>query len=149
MDEKLIIYRRNLPHWRLHGSSYYVTFRLHASQAPLAPAERTIIVSAIKHFDSQRFRLCSYVVMDDHCHMLLKPFEGLQSIMHSIRSYTANQLHKTTRSGTGQVWQREYYDRIVRNEDEFWEKVSYVITNPQRRWPDVREYEWTQWFPFE
>jgi REP element-mobilizing transposase RayT len=150
LEYGLFIYRRNLPHWRLDGSCYYVTFRLHPAQAPLTPEERTLIASAIKHFDGQRLKLCAYVVMDDHCHMIVKPFDGwrLDQLMHSIRSFTANQLHKTTRNGSGQVWQREYYDRIIRDEEEFWEKIYYIVTNPQRRWPSVTEYAWAEWFRF-
>jgi hypothetical protein len=44
---------------------------------------------------------------------------------------------------------REYYDRIICDEEEFWEKVYYIVSNPQRRWPNVTEYAWAEWFPFE
>jgi putative transposase len=43
---------------------------------------------------------------------------------------------------TGSFWQREYFDRLIRNENELeWAVVQYVITNPERArlkgWPWV------------
>ncbi len=42
----------------------------------------------------------------------------------------------------GQVWQHEYFDRIVRNDNELVEKLNYIVRNPWKRWPDVDEYRW-------
>ena len=54
MPEDFYIYRRNLPHWRLTGSVYFVTWRVHEKQTELRPDERSSVASAIKHFDGQR-----------------------------------------------------------------------------------------------
>jgi hypothetical protein len=43
----------------------------------------------------------------------------------------------------------EYYDRIVRDEADFREKVTYIINNPIKQWPGVTNYQWAEWFPFE
>lgn len=32
----------------------------------------------------------------------------------------------------GKVWQNESYDRVIRNEDEFLEKLKYIANNPTR-----------------
>ena len=32
----------------------------------------------------------------------------------------------------GKVWQNESYDRVIRNEDEFLEKLNYIASNPTR-----------------
>jgi REP element-mobilizing transposase RayT len=108
LEERLFSYRRNMPHWRLKGSTYYATWCLHESQRTLRDEEKSLIASAIKHFDGKRLKLYAYVVMQDHCHTVLSPHESftLQSLMHSIKSFTANQLQKGSRSGTGQIWQR-------------------------------------------
>jgi REP element-mobilizing transposase RayT len=98
---------------------------------------------AIKHFVGLRYNLAAYVVMDDHVHVLVAPSEklSLQEIIHSWKSFTTNQLQKNFRR-IGAIWQREYFDRIVRNERELMEKVNYILTNPARRWPELLDYEW-------
>ncbi|HEY3413912.1 MAG TPA: hypothetical protein VGM51_12795 [Armatimonadota bacterium] len=40
------------------------------------------------------------------------------------------------------IWQKDYYDRIVRDEAEYREKTAYVAGNPKRRWPDIVGYPW-------
>jgi hypothetical protein len=41
-----------------------------------------------------------------------------------------------------QVWQHEYFDRIVRDEKEFGQKLHYIVLNPWKRWPDIQHYPW-------
>jgi len=146
-DEKeFYIYRRRLPHWRMVDSVYFVTWRLHSAQPELMPSEKEAVVSALKHFDAQRYELLAYVVMHNHIHVLLTSGKqhNLHKIVHSWKSYTANKLQREF-ARIGQVWQDEYYDRIVRDEAEFDEKTQYIINNPFKTWPEIREYEWA-WF---
>ena len=140
-------YRRNLPHWRMGGAVYFVTWRLHPSQPDLLPAERDLIVSALLHFNAERYLLHAYVVMNDHVHVLVQPngAYSLQSILQSWKSFTARIMQKV-HGRHGSVWQREYMDRIMRDEEEFWEKANYILNNPLKRWPETSEYIWARWF---
>jgi putative transposase len=141
--EELIIYKRRLPHWRLDGSVYFITWRLHPSQFELNPEERDIITGAVKYFDDDRYDLLAYVVMHDHVHVLVKPAEkyGLAQLVHSWKSFTANRLQRQFNRRKC-VWQDEYFDRIVRDEAELLEKAQYIINNPFKVWPDIEEYQW-------
>ena len=69
--------------------------------------------------------------MDDHVHVSVLPLEGfaLQRIVHSWKSFSAKQLAKDWRRSSP-VWQREYFDRIVRNEEELMQKAQYILGNP-------------------
>ena len=62
----------------------------------------------------------AYVVMNDHVHVLVQPSSDhrLEEILHSWKSFTANQLRQASgRRGT--VWQDEYFDRVIRNGVEY------------------------------
>jgi putative transposase len=140
---ELKIYRRKLPHWRLEGSVYFVTWRLAPGQPPLTPLERSVVMTAIRHFENQRYHLPAYAIMDDHVHVLVMPLDEnrLHRIVHSWKSFAANQL--TQEFGRkAPIWQREYFDRIVRDDDELMEKARYILNNPFARWPELDEYEW-------
>lgn len=132
-----------MPHWRQDGAVYFVTWRLHKSQKELAALEREIIVSTLKHFDGQRLDLFAFVVMPDHVHVLVRPYEGylLHELVHSWKSFTANRLQREGGRG-GKVWQEDYFDRIIRDEAEFLEKAQYILNNPLKINPPVDEYQW-------
>jgi putative transposase len=137
------IYWRKLPHWRMSGAVYFVTWRLAKHQPALGPDERTFVVTAIRHFENQRYDLPAYVVMDDHVHVLVRPVEGssLHRIVHSWKSYTATRLGQDW-GRLAPVWQREYFDRIVRDVVEWRQKAEYIVANPLKKWPSEPEYPW-------
>ena len=146
-SDELIIYRRRLPHWRVSGAIYFVTWRLAFHQPPLEPPERDVIAAALLHFQGKRYWLLAHVVMNDHVHVLTQPIEehSLQDIVHSWKSYTAHQLVKAG-GRTGHVWQEEYFDRVMRDEPELREKALYILGNPWKRWPDLADYPWVACF---
>ena len=78
------VYRRNLPHWRLKGALYFVTWRVHRSQSILQPGEGDIVVSALWYFEGSRYELHAYVVMDDHVHVIVWPNDIPQ---YTVRLY--------------------------------------------------------------
>lgn len=90
-----------------------------------------IIANALKYFDGQRYILDEWVVMPNHVHVLVKPLDEfcLSDILHSWKSFTANEINK--REGrSGQFWMRESYDRIVRDEEAFNTIRRYIRENP-------------------
>ena len=87
--------------------------------------------------------------MNDHVHALVEPAapRELEQIVHSWKSYTANRIQRVSRR-EGKIWQAEYFDRLIRGEEEFEEKRNYILANPAKRWPDVVNYEWV-WYSAE
>jgi REP-associated tyrosine transposase len=138
-----LLYRRRLPHWRNDEVIYLVTWRLAKGQPELDSAERNLVAQALKHFDGQRYRLAAYVVMNDHVHALVMPLgtHRLKGILHSWKSFTAHQMRRDPRRA-GHVWQDEYFDRIIRDDKEFLQKLRYIVNNPSKRWPDLEAYPW-------
>ena len=127
----------------MNGAYYFVTFTLLNGKEKLKPAERDLIESSLRHFNATRYDLIAYVIMDDHVHVLVQLRDGfeLSSVIHGWKSFTANQLQrKFGRSGS--IWLKESFDRIIRDEEEYFQKAEYIITNPQRRWPEMKDYKW-------
>ena len=147
MDKiELEIYRRRLPHWRLKENVYFVTWRLHETQKGLQTSEREIVKSAIMYFETERYDLYTYVVMDDHVHVLFKQVKNhaVKAVLHSWKSFTSHELVKKF-GRESPVWQDESFDRIIRNEAEFAQKANYILSNPWERWPYIDDYSWVGW----
>ena len=56
--------------------------------------------------------------MNDHVHVVVKPAAdyNLTAIVQSWKSYTTNRLQRA-HGRSGRVWQREYFDRIIRDDE--------------------------------
>jgi len=95
------------------------------------PEIARIVSDALLHFNNKRYILDEWVIMPNHVHILLKPFEGnsLPDITHSWKSFTANEINKIT-GNKGQLWMHESYDHIVRNEKALYAIRNYIRQNP-------------------
>ena len=142
MSGDLRIYPRFLPHWRLDGAVYFVTWRLAGGVHALTVLERDQLAPILRKFDGTRYDLFAYVIMNDHVHTLVEPHHAfpLEAIVHTWKSYSTWLLQRGSRRG--RVWEREYFDRIVRSAEDFDEKLRYLLDNPARRWPGIDAYPW-------
>ena len=130
-EPKLTRTRRNLPHWALPGSTYFITSRI--KRGEMIHAERAIVLDHLLAGDEKFYRLIAAVVMPDHVHLILRPKEGytLSRILQGIKGVSAR-LVNLSRNTSGTFWQDEYHDRIMRSESEVLEKARYMLDNPMR-----------------
>jgi REP element-mobilizing transposase RayT len=92
-----------------------------------------IVRDALGCFQGQRYLLDDYVIMPNHVHVLVKPLpgHGLVAILHSWKSFTANRINRQI-ARTGQLWQHESYDHIVRSEAALHAFRRYIRDNPTK-----------------
>ena len=82
----------------------------------------------------------TYAIMPNHVHLLLLMEERpggdgappLQQIIGRMKSYT-------TRRYGDKLWQRSYYDHVVRGEEDYLEIWRYIDENPAK-WAEDRFY---------
>jgi carbamoyl-phosphate synthase large subunit len=93
------------------------------------PENGNLVEAALKHFDGERYHLHAWCVMPNHVHVVVEPLgdHTLSEILHSWKSFTAHKL-----GGGGQVWQEEYYDHLIRNEQDYQHCIRYVEENPAK-----------------
>jgi len=104
------------------------------------PQLTEIVHNALKHFDGERYKLIAWAVMPNHVHVILRPLAGheLPEIVHSWKSFTSKQISRRL-DRQGSLWMDEYYDHLIRDEDDFRNQVDYVLANPEKAglqdWP--------------
>ena len=100
-----------------------------------------LVADTLRHFDGERYRLAAWVVMPNHVHALLAPTEPwtLEQILHSWKSFSANRVNKLLRR-TGSLWQRDYFDRLIRDERHFANCLRYIRENPAKSQLNAGEY---------
>jgi REP element-mobilizing transposase RayT len=80
----------------------------------------------------------------------MTPCDGqeLSSILHSLKSYTANEANKIL-NRKGQFWQPESFDRWIRDADHFAKVIRYIENNPVKARLCSKPEEWplsSAWF---
>jgi hypothetical protein len=55
---------------------------------------------------------------------------GLAEVLHTWKSYSAKNANRLLR--TGKFWQHEYYNHLIRSEEEFYRTVTYILDNPNK-----------------
>ncbi|MBV5338180.1 MAG: transposase [Deltaproteobacteria bacterium] len=90
-----------------------------------------IVQNSLLFFDGQRYSLHAWVIMPNHVHVLFTPMDDwtLTKIIHSWKSFSAREANKIL-GRVGEFWQREYFDRAIRNEQGFNSAVAYIENNP-------------------
>ena len=115
------------------------------------PATASIVANACTYCDGKSFDLISYCVMPNHVHLLIQItdehkrsekilYTHLTSVMQSLKSYTAKECNKLL-GRNGQFWQRESYDRKIRDQYELDRTIQYIVYNPVaagfvKKWQD-------------
>lgn len=88
---------------------------------------KRIVTDAIKYFEGERYKLDEFVVAPNHVHVLVQPLGNhqLSDILHSWKSFTANQINKAL-DLNGTFWQKEYFDHLVRSEESLNKFRKYI-----------------------
>jgi REP element-mobilizing transposase RayT len=73
--------------------------------------------------------LDSYVIMPNHVHVLWTPQVPLPALLRKVKGPTALRANQAL-GMKGPFWQQEYFDRIVRNEQEYSRIRRYIEWNP-------------------
>jgi putative transposase len=92
-----------------------------------------IVNETLRHFDGERLALISSVIMPNHVHALFvqNPKYPLEVLLRSWKTFTARKLNALLgRSGT--LGQRDYFDRVIRDETHFANCVRYIRRNPEK-----------------
>ena len=102
-----------------------------------------IVIENLEHFDGSKYRLFTYCVMPNHVHVVFMPLinASLERILHSWKSFTSNRINDML-GLQGRLWQPERYDRLIRDENEFWRIVGYVVENPIKAGLENWEWVW-------
>lgn len=106
------------------------------------PAVADIVVAALRKFDGARYHLLAWCIMPNHVHVVLQSAlqNSLEKILHSWKSFTSTKINRYLRR-RGTLWQREYYDHLIRDGGQLSRAISYTAENPAKAglddWPYV------------
>ena len=104
------------------------------------------VVDSLHHGRHQLklYELHAWVIMCNHVHVLWTPFAPMTSIMNRIKTFTARQANRIL-GRSGPFWQRESFDRWIRDEKEFHRIVNHIQDNPVKAGlcENIEDWKWS------
>jgi REP element-mobilizing transposase RayT len=81
--------------------------------------------------------LDAFCVMPDHAQAIIvlhadpsTPRQTLPEIMRALKSFTARHINVLRKTPSVPVWQRDYYQHIISDEQDYQAKRDYMLGNP-------------------
>jgi len=93
-----------------------------------------IVIQTMKKLDNDELvNSISWVVMPDHLHWLfqLSGKSTLAVVIKFLKAMSARSINQYL-NREGQIWQRSYYDRGLRKEEDIKQVSRYIVANPLR-----------------
>ncbi len=87
---------------------------------------------SIMFFDKKDIEVICYCIMPNHVHLvfsLLNKNKSITDLLKSIKRYSARKANEILNT-KGQFWQKESFDRWIRDEKELYNVIKYVLLNP-------------------
>src|SRR3989344_5018301 len=95
----------------------------------------------LRHFHNERYELLAWCIMPNHVHVVLTPGydHSLSNILHSWKTYIAWNANQILRR-RGAFWGSEYFDHLIRNQDDLEHCIEYTWNNPEHS--GLQDWKW-------
>ena len=57
---------------------------------------------------------------------------GLSEIIRGFKTFTTRKINKIHNTPGQKLWQRSFFDHIIRNDQDYWNSQSYIDINPAK-----------------
>ena len=97
---------------------------------------RAAVAEVFTKFDRTRYWHHAWVLMPNHAHLLFSTREGsaLPELLKAWKGASSRAAGRVLgrRMSDGAFWQKDYFDRLVRDAPHFWNCARYIRRNPAK-----------------
>lgn len=86
-------------------------------------------------YDNVKIKMICYQIMPNHIHFIIELIKDGDIKLANAISYFKSTISKKVKLKS--LWDRGYYDRVIRDEKEYQNVFNYIINNPYRD-----KYKW-------
>jgi len=127
--------RHRLPPERYRGQ-VIVAFTICAdsSATNLIKSEHySVAVAALEEaFAHHQGHACVFVFMPDHLHLIVSGGGPGSDLLKLVAEFKQKTCFRVRKAGGTFAWQKDFYDRIIRDHEEYVHQVRYNLRNPVR-----------------
>jgi len=95
----------------------------------------------LNYHEKNEHLLHEFVIMPNHLHLLLTPMRTLERAIQSIKGGFWYRV-KRELNFPHTFWQTSFYDRRVRDAEEYWQFRKYIYLNPVKKRLCVTPEQW-------
>ncbi|HDY68618.1 hypothetical protein LCGC14_1743170 [marine sediment metagenome] len=146
--------RIRLKHFDYKGSyRYFVTLCTYNKKPVFANKSKVswFINVLRKQSKTSGFRIWAYCFMPDHLHLLIEGVDSDSDMKKFISSYKQRTGFYYKKETGLRLWQINYYEHVLRREEETTTVAGYIFANPVRKGivEDFAQYEFLGSFEFD
>ena len=151
-------HRLSRPYY-LGSHSYFLTICTNHRRKLFTDARLVELLIALlsDQFCRCGFSIYAYCFMPDHCHILAASRTETSDLAKAVRAFKGTSAARARSLGIHNLWQRDYFDHILRSSESFDAAAAYIFENPvraslvsdPREWPFSGSFvsEWTNLRP--
>jgi REP element-mobilizing transposase RayT len=110
------------------GRPIHVTINAFGDTAPFEHPEHAAQVFRLVANHAETIAAC---LMPDHLHWLQRDAAGVVKTVQGFKSYSTRVLQRA--GWRGPVWQRSFWDHVIRRRESLTAVVEYILANPVRK----------------
>jgi len=116
------------------SSTYFITAATFQKQSLFQSRKMaSLLLEVLFNYMSQRrYLLHEFVIMPDHFHLLITPTQTLERALQLIKGGFSFRAKRELGFG-GEIWEKSYHDRRVRNWQEYCAFRQYIHENPVKK----------------
>jgi REP element-mobilizing transposase RayT len=92
-------------------------------------ANKHVLQIAEQACSIHRYELLAFCLMPDHLHLLVRSQEGAVDLRFFVRAMKSF----CTRTLGGRIWQKGFYEHVMRTGEDVKKTAEYIINNPVRK----------------
>ena len=107
------------------------------------PTVAQLVQDSLLSNHEKDYRLLAWCIMPNHVHVLIRQFktQSLSKIIQSWKGGSARLINQALKQ-SGTIWEKDYYDRAIRNDDHFWNAITYIHQNPVKAGLVKKPQDW-------
>jgi len=119
------------------GGCWFFTVNLQNRRSDLLVQQFKLLSQSLHHTQTAKpFKMLAWVVLPEHLHTIWRlpaTDSDYASRWQLLKLTFSRELHKNTGQSTGhqgKIWQRGYWEHLIRNDADFKNHFDYVHRNP-------------------
>jgi putative transposase len=94
-------------------------------------AEKTL-ETLKKTRERNSYKIYAHCLMPDHLHLLLNPADSGAPVSRFLQTFKSQTAYWYKREHGMRLWQRGFYDHVVRKSEDLAKIAQYILSNPVR-----------------
>jgi putative transposase len=126
------------------GQTYFVTTVTH-ERRPILVEHADLFKEALRILRAKlRVEVSAFVLLPDHFHAIVRPDESDPCAwMRRLKLLFASRYLQRLNARRGKVWQRRFWDHVIRDERDWRRHMDYIHFNPVKHGLAKAPSEWS------